>query len=170
MIESPSNKRSSNQIKFLIGGFLFLVAVIFLIIGATRATAEFFITVRELQESEKDLTGKNLRVSGAVLGDSIFYDSNTGLLYFAIAHIPGDEDDIEALGGLSLALHQAVNDITTPRLTVIYEGLPPDMLRHEAQAILTGTLNDEGIFEAEELLLKCPSKYEDAVPDQVESE
>jgi cytochrome c-type biogenesis protein CcmE len=44
------------------------------------------------------------------------------------------------------------------------------MLRHEAQAILTGTLNDEGIFEAEELLLKCPSKYEDAVPDQVESE
>jgi hypothetical protein len=49
------------------------------------------------------------------LATVFFYDSNTGLLYFAIAHIPGDEDDIEALGGLSLALHQAVNDMTTPR-------------------------------------------------------
>ena len=170
MADSSSNRFSSNQIKFLIGGFLFLIAVILMVISATKATAEFFMTVRELQESDKDLTGQNLRVSGAVLGGSIFYDSNTGLLSFTIAHIPSDEDEIEALGGLSLILHQAVNDPKTPRLPVIYQGSPPDMLRHEAQAILTGTLNDEGIFEAEELLLKCPSKYEDAVPDQVKNE
>jgi cytochrome c-type biogenesis protein CcmE len=170
MNESSSNSFESNRIKFLIGGFLFLIAVIFMVISATKATAEFFMTVRELKESEKDLRGQNLRISGAVLGGSILYDSSTGLLHFTIAHIPGDEDEIEAMGGLSLALHQAVNDPTIPHLPVIYEGLPPDMLRHEAQAILTGTLNDEGVFEAEELLLKCPSKYEDAVPDQVENE
>jgi cytochrome c-type biogenesis protein CcmE len=41
------------------------------------------------------------------------------------------------------------------------------MLRDEAQAILTGRLNDAGEFIAEELLLKCPSKYEEALPDQV---
>lgn len=169
MTESTSTRFTSNQIKFLIGGLLFLIAVIFMVISASKATAEFFMTVRELQESEKDLRGQNLRVSGAVLGDSISYDSSTGLLHFTIAHIPGDEDEIDALGGLSLALHQAVSDPKTPRLPVRYQGSPPDMLRHEAQAILTGTLNDKGIFEAEELLLKCPSKYEDAVPDQVDN-
>ena len=170
MTEAPAKKFSSNQIKFFIGGFLFLIAVVLMVISATKATAEFFMTVQELQESEKDLTGQNLRVSGAVLGGSIFYDSSTGILHFTIAHIPGDEDEIEALGGLSLVLHQAVSDPSMPRLPVTYEGSPPDMLRHEAQAIVTGTLNGEGIFEAQELLLKCPSKYEDAVPDQVENE
>ncbi|MFN2305178.1 MAG: cytochrome c maturation protein CcmE [Anaerolineales bacterium] len=35
---------------------------------------------------------------------------------------------------------------------------------------MTGTLSTGGVFEAEELLLKCPSKYEDAVPNQVENE
>jgi cytochrome c-type biogenesis protein CcmE len=42
------------------------------------------------------------------------------------------------------------------------------MLKDEAQAILTGTLNPEGVFVAEELLLKCPSKYEEALPEQAE--
>ncbi|NJL57955.1 cytochrome c maturation protein CcmE [bacterium] len=33
----------------------------------------------------------------------------------------------------------------------------PDLLQHEAQAILTGTLGDDGVFYATELLLKCPA-------------
>lgn len=144
------------------------MAVILMVISATRATAEFFMTVRELQDSEEDLAGENLRVSGAVIGESIAYDTLTGELQFLIAHIPADEDQIQSAGGLSWVLHQAVNDPNNPRLTVSYQGAPPDMLRDEAQAILTGTLNAEGLFVAEELLLKCPSKYEEALPDQVE--
>ena len=42
----------------------------------------------------------------------------------------------------------------------------PDLLRHEAQAIVTGHIDAEGIFHADELLLKCPTKYEEAVPEQ----
>lgn len=159
----------TNRWKFIIGGGLFFIAVILMVISASQATAEFFMTIRELQESEKDLSGQNLRVSGAVVGDSIFYDTETGYLHFTIAHIPGDEDVIKEIGGLSALLHQAVNDLDNPRLEVIYAGPQPDMLRHEAQAILTGTLNSEGVFIAEELLLKCPSKYEDALPAQVEN-
>jgi cytochrome c-type biogenesis protein CcmE len=40
-------------------------------------------------------------------------------------------------------------------------------LRDEAQAIITGHLGTDGIFQAEELLLKCPTKYQEAVPSQV---
>lgn len=162
----PGSK--SNRIKFLIGGALFLAAVIFLVISATQATAQFFMTVREVHETTKDLTGQNLRVSGAVLGESIHYDSDSGLLQFTIAHIPGKDREIEALGGLDLVLHQAVNDPDNQRLDVRYAGVKPDMLKDEAQAILTGRLDQEGVFIAEELLLKCPSKYEEALPEQVD--
>jgi cytochrome c-type biogenesis protein CcmE len=49
---------------------------------------------------------------------------------------------------------------------VVYNGPKPDLLRHEAQAIMTGQLGEDGIFYADELLLKCPTKYEEAVPEQ----
>jgi cytochrome c-type biogenesis protein CcmE len=42
----------------------------------------------------------------------------------------------------------------------------PDLLQDEAQAIMTGLLGDDGVFYADELLLKCPTKYEEAVPGQ----
>jgi cytochrome c-type biogenesis protein CcmE len=41
------------------------------------------------------------------------------------------------------------------------------LLRDEAQAIVTGHLGQDGIFRANELLLKCPTKYQEAVPSQV---
>jgi cytochrome c-type biogenesis protein CcmE len=41
------------------------------------------------------------------------------------------------------------------------------LLRDEAQAIMTGHIGADNIFYADELLLKCPTKYEEAVPSQV---
>ena len=63
-------------------------------------------------------------------------------------------------------LHQAVIDPTLPRLHVVYNGPMPDLLKNEAQAIMTGTLDDAGVFNASELLLKCPTRYDEAVPEQ----
>ena len=33
---------------------------------------------------------------------------------------------------------------------------------------MTGKLGADGVFQANELLLKCPTKYQDAVPNQVQ--
>ncbi len=52
-------------------------------------------------------------------------------------------------------------------MTVIYNGVKPDLLQNEAQAIVTGKLGQDGNFYATDLLLKCPSKYQEAVPSQV---
>jgi cytochrome c-type biogenesis protein CcmE len=109
---------------------------------------------------------KNLRVSGAVVGDTIQYDSNSLTLTFDVAHVPGDMAQVDDEGGLAVALHQAVIDPSRSRMKVIYVGPKPDLLRNEAQAIMTGHLGEDGIFYAEELLLKCPTKYEEAVPEQ----
>ena len=158
----------NHRIKFIIVGGLLLMAVVFIVISTTQATADFFMTVEELKNAGMNRTGENLRVSGAVLGKTINYDTQTGMLHFTIAHIPADEDEIEAQGGLETVLHQAVLNEDSPRLDVVYAGPPPDMLKDEAQAILTGTLQSDGIFLAEEILLKCPSKYEEALPEQAQ--
>lgn len=155
--------------KFVIGGVLILGAVIFLIWSSSTATSEYFLTIDELNEKGSSIVDKNLRVSGAVLGDTIQYDAQTLTLAFEIAHVPGDQAVIEDEGGLAQALRQAVLDPTRSRMKVVYVGPMPDLLRNEAQAIVTGKLGTDGVFYADELLLKCPTKYEEAVPEQAAS-
>lgn len=152
--------------KFVFGGILILGAVVFLIWSSTAATQEYFMTVDELNAKGSSVVDKNLRVSGAVLGETIQYDAQTLTLSFDIAHVPADTADIETEGGLAEALHIAVTDPSRARMKVVYVGPKPDLLRHEAQAIMTGHLGEDGVFYAEELLLKCPTKYEEAVPEQ----
>ena len=152
--------------KFFIGGMMILGAVVFLIWNATAASAEYFLTIDELNAKGTSIVDKNLRVSGAVIGDTIQYDAQSLTLTFEVAHVSGDNADLETEGGLAEALHQAVMDPTRSRMTVVYVGPMPDLLRHEAQAIVTGHLGEDGIFYADELLLKCPTKYEEAVPEQ----
>ena len=155
--------------KFVIGGVLILGAVVFLIWSSTAATSEYFLTIDELNAKGSDIVGRNLRVSGAVLGDTIQYDAQSLTLTFEVAHVPGDQALIEDEGGLAVALHEAVIDPARSRMKVVYIGPMPDLLRNEAQAIVTGKLGDDGIFHADELLLKCPTKYEEAVPEQAAS-
>ncbi|HKG53486.1 MAG TPA: cytochrome c maturation protein CcmE [Anaerolineales bacterium] len=152
--------------KFVIGGVLILGAVVFLIWTSTAASAEYFLTIDELNAKGSSIVDKNLRVSGAVVGDSIQYDAPNLTLSFEVAHVPGDNAELETEGGLAEALHQAVIDPSRSRMKVVYVGPKPDLLRNEAQAIMTGHLAADGTFYAEELLLKCPTRYEQAVPDQ----
>jgi cytochrome c-type biogenesis protein CcmE len=152
--------------KFTIGGIFILGAVVFLIWTSTVSNSEFFLTVDELNEKGASVVDRNLRVSGAVIGDTILYDPQTLTLTFEVAHVSGSNAELETEGGLAKALHMAVIDPTRSRIKVVYVGPKPDLLRHEAQAIVTGHLGEDGVFYADELLLKCPTRYEEAVPDQ----
>jgi len=159
---------SSGRMKFIIGGALIAAAVIYLIISSTQANAQYFLTIEEIVAKDSQKLDQNLRISGAVIGDTITYNRENLILTFTVAHVPGDNDEIEAQGGLAKVLHTAVTDPNRARLPIVYEGVIPDLLQDEAQAIMTGRLGDDGIFYADELLLKCPTKYDEAVPDQAE--
>jgi len=154
------------KIKFIVGGLLILSAVVYLIISSTQANAQYFLTVDELLARGPSAVGKNMRISGSVIGDTIQYDSKTLDLKFTVAHIPGDNKLIKEQGGLSAVLHAAVIDPNRTRLTIVYNGEVPDLLKNEAQAIVVGHLGEDGIFYATDLQLKCPTKYEEAVPAQ----
>lgn len=160
--------RAGGRTKFIIGGLFIVAAIVYLIISSTQASAQYFLTVEELYAKGASVAGRELRISGAVIGDSIQYDSQSLTLSFAVAHVPGDNQEIEAQGGLAEVLHAAVVDPNRQRLEVVYTGVKPDLLRNEAQAIMTGRMGEDGKFHAEELLLKCPTKYEEAVPSQAE--
>jgi cytochrome c-type biogenesis protein CcmE len=160
--------KSGGKLKFIIGGVLIAAAVIYLIISSTKASAQYFLTVDELVEKGSSVQKRELRISGAVIGDSIQYDPQTLTLKFTVANIPGDNKVIEEQGGLAAVLKAAVSDQNRNRLDVVYVGPKPDLLRNEAQAIMTGKIDQNGVFQANELLLKCPTKYEEAVPDQTQ--
>ena len=168
-VTTSTQSNAGGRAKFLVGGLLIVAAIVYLIISSTQASAQYFLTVDELITKADSVSGRELRISGAVIGDSIQYDPQTLTLTFTVAHVPGDNDEIEAQGGLATVLHDAVMDPNRQKLEVVYTGVKPDLLRNEAQAIMTGRMGDDGKFHAEELLLKCPTKYEEAVPGQVES-
>ena len=167
MPTTTSYTRSGGRTKFIVGGLLIVAAIVYLIVSSTQANAQYFLTIDELHAKGASLAGRELRISGAVIGDSIQYDPQTLTLSFIVAHVPGDNKDIEAQGGLAAVLHAAVVDPSRQRLEVVYTGVKPDLLRNEAQAIMTGRMGEDGKFHANELLLKCPTKYEEAVPTQV---
>jgi cytochrome c-type biogenesis protein CcmE len=126
---------SSRQIKFLIGGIIIAVTAGYLIYGAASGSAAFYLTVQELKEQGPST--RDVRVSGLVVGDSIVWEARDLRLEFEIT------DD-------------------TGRLPALYNGPRPDMFRDDAEVVLEGRYGEDGIFEARTMLLKCPSKYEEA--------
>ena len=153
------------QKKFIIGGILLIGAVIFLIASSTISSSRYYMTVDELFEYGDAIVDKPVQVMGVVVGDPIVSEADSLGLTFTMAHLPLDKRVLEAEGGLEAALDAAVNDSQRNRVQVEYEGASPDLLQHKAQVIVTGRLGEDGILHAEELLMKCPSRYE-ALPSE----
>jgi cytochrome c-type biogenesis protein CcmE len=142
---------NTSRTKFLVGGLVILVAVGYLIVSSFGSSAQYFLTVAELRGKGADIIGDDVRISGVVNGDSITFDTQSLRLEF---------DIVDSLDDLSNPLH------------VIYVGPKPDLLKHEAQAIIEGVWQEDGSFyahnKADSLLLKCPTRYEEDYPEQIE--
>jgi cytochrome c-type biogenesis protein CcmE len=142
---------SGSRTKFLVGGLVILLAVGYLIVSSFGSSAQYFLTVAELRAKGADMIGDDVRISGVVNGDSIVYDVQSLRLEF---------DLVDSLDNLNNPLH------------VVYVGPKPDLMQHEAQAIIEGAWQDDGVFyahnRADSLLLKCPTRYEEDYPEQVE--
>ena len=137
--------------KYLLGLALIAAAVVFLIVTSMSANAQYFYTVEELRAKGQGLVDQNVRVSGAVINSSTKFEvrDNQPYLEFEIA----DPDKV---------------GMQTP-LRIVYNGPKPDLINEpHAQAIVEGHLGADGNFHADNLLLKCPSRYEEEFPNQVE--
>ena len=145
-------KPRSNRMKFVVGGVLIVAAIVYLVVNAMTGNTQLYKTVGEFYSEQSRLVGRDLRVSGLVVGDSIQFtqiDATTSRLEFDI-----------------------VDDLQNPnqRLRIVAMNEPmPDLLQHEAQAMVEGHAEDGGVFHANQggLFLKCPTRYEEAGPPEV---
>ncbi|MEK7311583.1 MAG: cytochrome c maturation protein CcmE [Chloroflexota bacterium] len=163
---AASIAKGGGRMKFIVGGLLIIAAIVYLIATSTQSTAQYFFTIQEIKERGASVVGKNVRVSGAVIGDSIQYDAQAFELRFTVANVPADQKEIDAQGGLAAVLKTAVNDPNAARMEVIYVGVKPDLMKGEAQAIMDGHIDENGLFHADTLLMKCPTRYEGDLPTQ----
>jgi len=139
----------SNRLKFAVGGILLVAAIVYLVVTAMSGNTQLYKTVGEFYAEQDRLVGRDLRVAGFVIGDSIKFeqiDATNSRLEFDI-----------------------VDDINNPgqRLHVVALNEPkPDLLQHEAQALVEGSANANGEFMSNPggLLLKCPTRYEELDP------
>jgi cytochrome c-type biogenesis protein CcmE len=154
--------------KLIVAGLMIVSAVAYLIVTSTGSTAHYFLTIEEVRAMDDEADSRRLTISGAVLGDTIDYDPSKPRVTFTIVQMPGDPREVERSGGLARVLHDAVNDPDAPRMEIVYEDVKPDLLQHESQAIIRGQLGDDGRFHADEVLMKCPTRYEEGIPEQAE--
>lgn len=135
--ELAERKTSGIHFKFLLGGLLLIALVAALMVQATASTAAYYLTVDEVRQRGEALVGERVRVSGTVVEGSEEWRAQEITLYFRIADESGAE------------------------LPIVFAGPRPDNFQRAASAIVEGSLLPEGTFQAETLLLKCPSRYEE---------
>ena len=128
-------RRGGKQRKFLIGGLIIVATVGYVIYAAARGSTAFYVTIGEL--AGQDSSARSVRVVGNVIGESILWEPRDLRLQFEITDGSG-------------------------LLPVSYQGTRPDMFRDGAEVVVEGKLSPDGTFEARTMLLKCPSKYEEA--------
>jgi cytochrome c-type biogenesis protein CcmE len=129
--------RRRRKFKLLIGMLVVSLAVLYLVVTAARGATAYYLTVAEVRE--QGTSSRQVRVAGEALGDTIVWNTSNNMLSFDIVDADGADTQI---------------------LSVIHAGPRPDMLRDRASVILEGRYTDQDTFQADRLLLQCPSKYE----------
>ncbi len=148
-VDALEEKRGGS-LKYIVAGVLIIAAIGFLVVNAMSGNTQLYKTVDEFYAEQSRLTGRDLRVAGQVIGDSIEFtqiDAMTSRLEFDIV------DDINNPGQV---LH--VVAMNEPK---------PDLLQDHAQALVEGRADESGVFHANPggLLLKCPTRYEELEPE-----
>jgi len=142
-----SAKKGRGIGRFVIGVTLVGGALSFLVYRATGENLTYYRTVDELLAAGETPDTK-IRISGDVVEGTIVRDEETRELAFEIE---------------STTPAEAGAPPTAPRrIPVLYTGTVPDIFRGGIQVVVEGTVTEEGTFEAETLLAKCPSKYQEA--------
>lgn len=121
--------------KIIIGVVIIVGALAFLIFSGFEDNASYYLTVSELYAKDNITSQDGVRIHGYVDPETIIWNSNDIEVYFDLY----EESDT---------------------IKVFYKGVKPDQLADAQQVVAEGHLRDDGVFEANKIMLKCPSKYE----------
>ena len=115
---------------------VFVLALGYLGFTAFQGASAYYLTVGELLAKGDSAYNKNLRVNGKLVPTSFDRDASGTLIHFSLTD------------GL-----QTIN--------ATYNGLVPDLFFNEhSEILIEGTYDSGGLFDAQAIIVKCPSKYQ----------
>lgn len=127
--------RPARRFPPLLAVLLLLCGVAVLAVSSLRRHYVYYLTVEEFLARPEALAGERSNVSGRLCRGSLSRRSADPPVYeFSICGSRG-------------------------QLPVRYAGILPDLLRDDGEVVAEGRYR-EGLFSAQRLLAKCPSKYE----------
>jgi len=137
----------SHTIKILLSIVVIAGAAGYLVADTLFATdaLTYFHGADEVLAQRSEFVGRRIRLGGHVEKGSIGQKPGTLEYQFAVRPVA------------QMMKHPEMADET---VTVRYTGVVPDTFKEDAEVIVTGVLRPNGIFEGQELIAKCPSKYE----------
>lgn len=128
------NKRARNRLIGVTAIILIVAAV--LLVTLLPSGGSYEQSVADVAGDAK-LVGTRVKVTGVVVTGS--WDKKANPMVFKI---------------------REEGATTGPEVKVVYNGSAPNTFGSDTIAILTGTVSEQGVIEANEMLTKCPSKYE----------
>ena len=112
------------------------IALAYLVYAAFPGNTLYYLTVSEFLSDGQSANGKSVRVVGKLVPESFERVPDTVKANFMLA----DE-------GQTLA--------------ATYNGVLPDLFFNpHSDVILEGSYEEDGIFQAHDVIVKCPSKYQ----------
>lgn len=128
------NKRARNRLIGVTVIILGIAAAVFF--GSGAGTGAYSKSVADAV-NDPSLVGKRIKVSGSVIAGS--WDKKTNPMKFKI---------------------RSESATSGPELSVVYTGAAPNTFGNDTVAIVTGTLEQGGFMKADDMITKCPSKYQ----------
>ena len=133
----------SNGTRFIIVATVVVLALGFMIWAAFGENTRYFLTVSEFNSRSEIHDGQMVRVSGKLVEGTFNRHDKSTVSQFQLTDKEG------ANSGTAL-------------LEASYEGVLPDLFFNpHSEIILEGSYSADGVFQADEILVKCPSKYVD---------
>lgn len=141
---------SVKKVKFTAGFAVIVVSLLALVAYSSEKMSLYYLTVPELEARETEFADTRFKLAGKVVPGSIVRRDGNRTVAFEIRD-PSDED-------------------TAPNTrTIRYSGVLPDTFRDGADVVLEGKMGPNGVFIAETMLAKCPSKYESQSYDEIKA-
>ena len=141
----------TTRTKLIVIGLLAAAAFGYFGFVAFQSATAYYLTVDEVVERGPEGVPASLQVKGTLVPDT-----------FSRAGADGEPTTVAVF-----ALEE-----NGAQLDATYQGALPDLFFNpHSEIVLSGTYRADGVFDAERILVKCPSKYQslegDAPPDYV---
>lgn len=125
--------------KFIIGGAVIVIFLVFAGVNFQRSLTPY------VSLTEAKAKGSTVQIKGARVEGSEQYNMEEKTFNFKL-----------------------IDNSSGEEFQVIYHGVKPSNFEHATEVVARGRYH-QGVFEADEILVKCPSKYEAEAPESARS-